>query len=218
MPKIVDPVERRREVMEAVFRVVANGGLQQATLQNVAAEAGLAVGSVRHYFASHRDLLLAAAREMADRVEARVLAQREALRPDDDPYAVAEQVAGQFLPLDPARRDETAVWVEFTLAARTDPALRAVAAELHEGLRTVAGHLLRRIGVEDPVAAEQFAALLDGLALNATLHPDRLPPRRITAVLRRQLDQLAALPGAAERGPKRGKKGRPSPNPLAPPA
>ncbi|WP_407547923.1 TetR family transcriptional regulator C-terminal domain-containing protein [Streptomyces sp. Pv4-95] len=190
MPKIVDREERRREVVEAVFRVVARGGIQQATLQNVAAEAGLAVGSVRHYFESHPELLTAAAREMVHRVEARVRAQRERLGPDDDPHDVAEEIAGQFLPLDAARADETAVWLEFAVAARTDPALGPIAVELHDGLRTVAGRLLHRLGVDDPVATEHLAAVLDGLALNAALHPDRLRPDAVRAVLRRHLAQL----------------------------
>ena len=58
---------------------------------------------------------------MVHRVEARVRAQRERLGPDDDPHDVAEEIAGQFLPLDAARADETAVWLEFAVAARTDP-------------------------------------------------------------------------------------------------
>ncbi|WP_052865355.1 TetR/AcrR family transcriptional regulator [Streptomyces niger] len=193
MPKIVDPEERRREVVEAVFRVVARGGIRQATLQNVAVEAGLAVGSVRHYFASHPELLTAAAREMVRRVEARVRAQRERLRPEDDPREVVEEMAGQFLPLDAARADEVAVWLEFAVAARTDPTLGSIAAELHQGLRTVAGRLLDRLGVTDPVATEHLAAVLDGLALNAALHPDRLGPDTLRAVLRLHLEQL---PGA----------------------
>ncbi|NUP32885.1 MAG: TetR family transcriptional regulator [Streptomycetaceae bacterium] len=201
MPKIVDPAERRREVMEAVFRVVARGGMQQATLQKVAAEAGLAVGSVRHYFASHRELLTAAAGEMVHRVDARVRARLEQLGPDADPGQVVEEIAGQFLPLDTARADETAVWLEFAVAARTDPALGSFAAELHDGLRTVAGHLLQRLDVADPVATEHLAAVLDGLALNAALHPERLGPDTMLAVLRRHLAQLPGVRPDGRPGP-----------------
>ncbi|MFJ3776781.1 TetR/AcrR family transcriptional regulator [Streptomyces sp. NPDC090075] len=192
MPKIVDPEERRREVVEAVFRVVARGGIQQATLQHVAAEAGLAIGSVRHYFDSHSELLAAAAREMVRRVAARVQEKLEQ-PPAADPHRLVEEIAGQFLPLDPARADETAVWLEFAVAARTNRALRPTAAELHEGLRDVAARLLRRLGVTDPVAAEHLAAVIDGLALDAALQPDRLRPDTVRAVLRRHLAQLPAV-------------------------
>ncbi|MCC4320458.1 MULTISPECIES: TetR/AcrR family transcriptional regulator [Streptomyces] len=198
MPKIVDPEQRRRDVVDAVFRVVARGGIQQATLRNVAAEAGLAVGSVRHYFASHRELLMAAAREMVRRVDVRVAAQRERRHPGGDPYLVAQEVAGQFLPLDAARAEETAVWLDFVAAARTDPALGEIAVELHDGLRAVAGRLLHRLGVDDPVAAEHLAAVLDGLTLGATLHPDRLSPDTIRAVLHRHLTQLLGAANESE--------------------
>ncbi|MGW2958847.1 TetR/AcrR family transcriptional regulator [Streptomyces sp. NPDC001220] len=198
MPKVVDPEQRRREVMEAVFRVVARRGIQAATLQNVAAEAGLAVGSVRHYFDSHAELLAAAAREMVHRVEARVLARLEERRPERDPRRFVEEIAGEFLPLDAARADETAVWLEFSVAARTHHTLGSVAAELHDGLRDISHRLLRRLGVDDPVATEHLAALLDGLALNAALHPDRLDPDTVRAVLRQH---VAQLPGVRPEGP-----------------
>ncbi|MFG3026798.1 TetR/AcrR family transcriptional regulator [Streptomyces sp. NPDC048254] len=194
---MVDPEQRRREVVEAVFRVVARGGIQAATLQHVAAEAGLAVGSVRHYFDSHAELLSAAAREMVHRVEARVLARLEEQSHGGDPHRFVETIASEFLPLDPARSDETAVWLEFSVAARTHPTLAAIAAELHDGLRDISGRLLRRLDVDDRVATEHLAAVLDGLALNAALHPDRLDPDTVRAVLRHH---VAQLPGAGRDG------------------
>jgi AcrR family transcriptional regulator len=41
-----------------VFRVVRRAGFEQASLRNVAEEAGLAIGSVRHYFDGHTDLMV----------------------------------------------------------------------------------------------------------------------------------------------------------------
>ncbi|MFI6655391.1 TetR family transcriptional regulator C-terminal domain-containing protein [Streptomyces sp. NPDC050523] len=42
------------------------------------------------------------------------------------------------------------------------------------------------------MATEHFAAVLDGLAFDATLHPERLRPATVRAVLRRRLAQLSA--------------------------
>ncbi|MBO2445501.1 TetR family transcriptional regulator C-terminal domain-containing protein [Actinomadura barringtoniae] len=190
MPKIVDPVERRRAVVDAVFRVVARRGVAQVTLRDVAAEAGLAIGSVRHYFDSHHELIVAAAREMVDRVEARVLARRDRLSPGDDPMRVVEEVLDEFLPMDAARADEIAVWLEFVVAARTDPELRPISIELHQGLRTVTGRLLARLGVDDPIETERLAALVDGLSLAGALHPTRLDPTTIRTVIRHHLAGL----------------------------
>ena len=109
VPKVVDPEARRREVAEAVFRVVRRHGLEQASLRNVADEAGLAIGSVRHYFADHDDLLRFALEELTDRLERRVLARaaqaRSAPTREGRRQAVAD-LLGELLPLDPDRRDE----------------------------------------------------------------------------------------------------------------
>ncbi|MFI9589760.1 TetR family transcriptional regulator [Nonomuraea sp. NPDC052265] len=44
-------------VAGTVFGVVRRAGFEQASLRNVAEEAGLAIGSVRHYFAGHTELI-----------------------------------------------------------------------------------------------------------------------------------------------------------------
>ena len=58
MPKIVDFDERRLELADATARLIARGGLGAATMRDVATEAGLTTGSVTHYFADKRELLL----------------------------------------------------------------------------------------------------------------------------------------------------------------
>ena len=50
MPIVVDPEERRRDLAEAVWRVVRRDGLERASVREVAREAGVSMGSLRHYF------------------------------------------------------------------------------------------------------------------------------------------------------------------------
>jgi Uncharacterized protein conserved in bacteria len=57
VPKVVDPAERRRELAEAVWRVIRRDGLEQASVRNVAREADLSMGSLRHYFATQSELM-----------------------------------------------------------------------------------------------------------------------------------------------------------------
>ncbi|WP_433263311.1 TetR/AcrR family transcriptional regulator [Actinosynnema sp. CS-041913] len=191
MPKVVDAEARRREVAEAVFRVVRAQGLEQASLRNVAEEAGLAIGSVRHYFTDHDELLTFALEALIERVEHRFLARvaqvYAATTPEDRRTAV-EDLLGELLPLDPDRHDESVIWLEFSNAARTRPALRPAARKLHDGIRTLVRKVLERAGVPDvPVETERLAALLDGLAVNAVLQPDLTTPDVMRAVLRRHL-------------------------------
>jgi AcrR family transcriptional regulator len=209
VPKIVDPEERRRTVAEAVFRVICRDGLEQASLRNVAAEAGLAIGSVRHYFAGHTELMVFAMREMSARLITRLTAHAERLLDPSAPLTPDEQreivvrMLAEMLPLDDERRTEAIVWLSFA-AARTRPDLRAHADELYDGLLALTTRILEgarqagRLHPEGDIALEarRLCALLDGLALEAAFHPDRLDADTMLAVLR---THLAALTPAAER-------------------
>jgi len=74
MPKVVDPVERRRELAEAVWRVIRRDGIEGASVREVAREAELSTGSLRHYFGTQSELLTFAMRSVMQRIERRVAA------------------------------------------------------------------------------------------------------------------------------------------------
>ncbi|RJL27182.1 TetR/AcrR family transcriptional regulator [Bailinhaonella thermotolerans] len=210
MPKIVDPGERRQAVVEAVFRVVEREGLEQASLRNVAAEAGLAIGSVRHYFDTHAELMVFAMTEMRDRMVSRLMVHVERLldpaaawTPGGRREAVADLLA-EVLPLDEARRREAVVWLAFVTAARTRPELRPQADSLYDGLLTLATRLLEgarrdgrlRPGADVALEARRLCALLDGLTLEAVLHPARLDAPTLLATLRAHLATLTTPGGS----------------------
>ncbi|MBH1938371.1 TetR/AcrR family transcriptional regulator [Streptomyces sp. AV19] len=204
MPKIVDPEARRRDVVDALFRVVVRDGLQRASLRAVAGEAGLNIGSVRHYFAGQRELMEFVMRAMLDRVTRRLLCGVEEIG-DLGAYARAERlrlVAGllsELLPLDGRRRAEVVVFLEFTLAARTDPAFAEIARQTAVGTRRLLRRVLVRLdesgtlphGRDLGVEVERLAALLDGLGQAAVVHPDVLGPARCEEVLVTHLEELA---------------------------
>lgn len=204
VPKIVDPAARRHAVTDAVFRVIERDGLEAATLRNIAAEAGLAIGSVRHYFTSHTELTVFALGALRERMTTRILRHLDRLAGPTPaaPRDIAEAVLSEFLPLDGARRRETVVWLAFVTAARTRPELREQAAQLHEGTRFVVRRVLDRAaalgrlaaGLDLAVETERLSALLDGLAMAAVLQPDRLPPETTRRVLLHHLDTLSAGP------------------------
>ncbi|TDC97418.1 TetR family transcriptional regulator [Nonomuraea deserti] len=200
MPKVVDPAARRDEVVDAVFRVVRRAGFEQASLRNVAEEAGLAIGSVRHYFDSHTDLMTFAMRASIDRVSARLV---ERLGPllaatgRDRGAGNVELMLSELLPLDEARRDEAAVWLAFTTAARTRPELQPLAREAYDGMRRLVRRIVdgiarhRPLGADAGVETERLAALIDGLTLAGVLHPERMTPELMRDALRRHLQALA---------------------------
>ena len=74
MPKIVDHAERRREVLDATWRVIARSGLDTATTRAIAEEAGYSIGVLTHYFSDKQDILVSAHRLAFARARERILA------------------------------------------------------------------------------------------------------------------------------------------------
>ncbi|WP_312877753.1 TetR/AcrR family transcriptional regulator [Lentzea indica] len=197
-PRVVDPAARRQAVAEAVFRVVVRDGVEQASLRNVALEAGLAIGSIRHYFDSHDDMIIFAVEALIRSIEQRVFAHVRSLEDRTDLRRPAERVLSEVLPLDDRRRDEAVLWLAFATAARTRPSLLPHAEQLYDGLRALCRRVLTVMVESGTVAAdldialetERLASLLDGLTVDGVLHPDRMTPDLTVSLLRKHLDSL----------------------------
>lgn len=192
----MDAVERREAVADAVLRVAERDGLRGASLRGVAVEAGLNIGSVRHYFAGHQELLRFAMQSVIDRTSARLERRREALAanlaatPGERLDALAELLA-ELLPLDEDRRRENAVLLEFLVAARTDPDLDALSREAIAGVTALARRVLEAAGADaSDVECQRLAALVDGLGLRCVLQPELVTVDAVAA-LRAHLDALA---------------------------
>ncbi|WP_116201484.1 TetR/AcrR family transcriptional regulator [Amycolatopsis circi] len=202
MPRVVDGEERRAHIAEAVLRLAAKGGLHAVSLRAVAAESGLNIGSVRHYFDSQHALMRFAMRSVIDRTTARLVERREKTGslselPLDEAVDQLTEFLSELLPLDERRRTEVTVLVEFLMAARADPGLDDLAKEAVQGTVTLARRIVDaqarsgRYEPKDPeVEAPRLAALLDGLAFRAVLQPELTSPEECVAVLRAHLAEL----------------------------
>lgn len=212
MPARIDTGRRRREVIDAAFRLVVAEGMEGPSLRKVAEESGINIGSVRHYFDGHEDLLAAAAYEAGERMGRRLAAHPvetlRGLRGDAAVDALAALVE-EVLPLDEERREEAIVVVEFVMASRTRPVFRTMsetmAADLHAVLRealemlgvptgpampTGAAESAGAPGSDADVAAAQISALVGGLTMDAITPHGAIGPERVCAVLRAQLRMM----------------------------
>ncbi|MET8007583.1 TetR/AcrR family transcriptional regulator [Nonomuraea glycinis] len=205
MPKVVDPTERRLLLAEAVLRVMRRDGLEQASVRNVAREAGLSMGSLRHYFASQSELMVFAFRTVVERIEVRLAK----LQPEPDPRRRAQRVLNELLPLDDERRAENEVWLAFTSRAMVDPALRTLRDEGYDALRAGCQAMVADLSAaglaptDIPAEADRLHALLDGLAVHAAMRPDIHTAESLTTAIARHLDALAierASRDASDRG------------------
>lgn len=209
MPKVVDPEARRAAIAEAAVAVIARDGIDHASLRTIAAEAGLVVGSVRHYFPAQADVISFAMRRLADDVGVRVLRAAQPVLEGGGELdgsrrrAVSEEVLSELLPLDEERRRESAAWLAFATASASRPELQPISRDFRDGVRMIVRRILvhaQRHGGLPPgataldVETERLAALLDGLAADAVLHAEVLPVTTMRAVLRRHLDGLLGTP------------------------
>jgi AcrR family transcriptional regulator len=199
MPKFVDAALRRQEVVEAVFRIIAADGLERASLREVADEAQLAVGSVRHYFASSDELLVHSFGVVVDRIVGRLSAadaRLAELAPGTAEHHLGVlTLLGEFLPLDEERAVDACVWMAFKNAARTKLFLAPEADRSHRAVAAIVGGLVMELsaaGAEDAdeaahaahpgagnagqqtlvTEAERLLATLDGLTMHALLQPE----------------------------------------------
>jgi AcrR family transcriptional regulator len=195
-PRRVDHAERRRHVAAAVWRIVRRDGVAGVTVRRVAAEAGLSMGALRHFFTTQDELLAFSMRLIGERVRGRL----GKLPPDEDVRASVRRALCEVLPLDDERQAEAEVWLAFVGFARSRPQLAALATTVDDELR----QLMRRIvdalaatgrlrpGADPALEAERLHAVVDGLALHRALHPEGLDRSTMVAVLDAHLAELVA--------------------------
>ncbi|WP_460767921.1 TetR/AcrR family transcriptional regulator [Nocardiopsis nanhaiensis] len=194
MPKIVDHEERRRELAEALWRVIAASGPHAVSIRSVAAEAGLSAGALRHYFQTREELLVFAIDRSQERVAERMHEHARTLDPE---APVVERVAGfaeQMMPLDETRRAEFRAWEATGDLGTDDPRLE----ERWNKQRSLYRQLVAGLGglapPEDPAQvhpdpwletwSEHLHAFVDGLSLQTMVTPQQFPPEAARRQLR----------------------------------
>ncbi|MGH3013228.1 MAG: TetR/AcrR family transcriptional regulator [Gaiellaceae bacterium] len=191
----IDTDSRRRELGEALWRVVLRDGIEAASVRKVAAEAGVSAGSLRHVFPSQSELLTFAMQLIIEEVTRRV----EAVEPSGDIQEGVDRVLQSLLVLDPETRAVFEVWLAFVVRARVDPSLRSLRDETHAQVRALCRSSIEslradgktRPDIDVEAEAERLHALIDGLAMHATLDPELTTPARQVELLSRHLDTLA---------------------------
>lgn len=196
MPKIVDHDKQKRLVAEAALNVIRESGLERATVRRIAEEAGLSVGSMRHYFASQEELFAFCMNLFVERVEKR-LAEFELHGPL---LHDLKRMLLQFLPVDEERTLEMEVWFSFSAKTLVYPELKRLSLSVQDGLLQASRFALHelvasgmaRSGLDVELEAEKLYALVDGLAVHRLMQPERLDVDRIESIVEQHLRSLCA--------------------------
>ncbi|MFF0814797.1 TetR/AcrR family transcriptional regulator [Rhodococcus sp. NPDC003318] len=194
MPKVLDHDQRRQEIAEAVWRLIMRDGMSGVSVRDVAAEANLSTGSLRHMFATKTDLLAYSMQLVHARLGIRVRAHVAIADPRERALAMLSEV----LPLDEVRRTQLIVILSLTTEAPSHPAVQELTRQAQRETRQAYVGLLEYLSRKGLVAphldieleAVRLHALVDGAALHSLLgEPDT--PDSALKVVTDHLDSLA---------------------------
>ncbi|GBF17753.1 transcriptional regulator BetI [Rhodococcus sp. Br-6] len=169
MTAVASREERKTRLAEAVWRVIAERGITAVSVRTVAAEAGMAVGSLRNLFSTQAELLEFSAELMVERAAARVTA----IPPSADTVAYALAAISELMPLTPETRREFEINVALIAETPAHPGLARTRDQAHRQLldlfTRIAAMLRGETTVPSPAsraAGRRLLALADGLGLH----------------------------------------------------
>jgi AcrR family transcriptional regulator len=129
VPRRVDHDARRREIADAVLRLAATEGLESVSLRHVAAEAGISMGRVQHYFRSKADMLAFAYEHQSGRHEQRIVERLRAAGRPPTVRDIVRTVMVEIIPTDEPSRASWRAGIAFFIRAMSEPRMAAVVAE-----------------------------------------------------------------------------------------
>jgi AcrR family transcriptional regulator len=197
VPKLVDRDQRRREILEVTWRLMASRGADAATMREIARAAGYANGALAPYFSNKDELVEAAYVYVFDRTNERI---RTAVAGKRGVPALRAFLV-EVLPTTELTRLEARIVLPFWNRAVTDERL----ARLNDGAfrrwRREIGELLRQgredgdvtVDTPDDVLVDQLLAQALGLQVLALL------PESPTSASTQLAMLDAALAGLARR-------------------
>jgi AcrR family transcriptional regulator len=178
-----DHVDRRRaQILEAARQVVLERGMANTRVADIAEAVNVSGGLIHYHFATKDELMAEMLRATSDgeirHLDAIVSGPGTAIDRLD-------KVLRHYIPR--TRSDQSWIlWIESWAAGLRAPVLRGILAELEAAwiaaIEAVIGDGVKsgEFVCDDPAAAaERLDALLDGLVIRCTLHPQALPRKRV---------------------------------------
>lgn len=181
--------QTRDRILRAAGEVFISRGYDRASLDQVAAAAGLTKGAVYSSFSGKDELFFAL---VADRLEQRLAVVADAVDGQRDLQQLFEYAKGDLAALLTAQRDWQLLFIECWVRAVRDPDRRAQWAGQRRAARAVIAGFFERhaaaAGDPLPVAAHDLAiaamALSNGLAMEYIADPKSVDPGLFARMLK----------------------------------
>lgn len=157
-------------IVDGAITVIARDGLDALSIRRVAAEAGVAIGTIQYHHPTRAELVLAALQRTAERQQIRAMAAPRA----QTVIATLISRLALLLPHDEASREEAIVWVALAAAAGRDPLVGPHQRQLVKQTVSAIEALLDRAvvsgeihaGSDTPDLAERIHLVVEGYLLD----------------------------------------------------
>lgn len=184
-------------ILIAVQDILVGRGIEDVTIRNVAASAGVSVGAVQHHHRTKDELLMAAMDKVSEDFVHRVEAATDpGARPASNLAAACRILGG----VDDESRTASVIWLAYASKAATSETV----AEAHrkswhlmeDGLAALLHQVDPALGSDD---AATLMALLDGIAIARATEPERMTSQRAHRIISTFLERLDPRTDAATR-------------------
>jgi AcrR family transcriptional regulator len=193
MPKIVDHDERRLELVDATWRIIARLGIEGATMREIATEAGFANGALKPYFPTKDTLLTFAFGHVFNRTNERIAE----VTSGKSGIAALRAFCVEVLPLDEERVNEARIVIPFWQKAINDPEKAAIhrdsMEQWHAAILEHLGQARKNGDVSSAVADGAIAGNLLNMLLGAQIAAALAPQGQVDRSLGDQLEGFLAL-------------------------
>lgn len=197
MPKIVDHQQRRDVLAEVAAITIANIGLENTTIREIARQSGYSKGIIEHYFDSKEDLIASALAWLNRRYQLRVaekIGQRQGL-------AALRIRLEQTLPLCEQSVQEWKVRLRFWSLAAINARFQTVQSSRWQAARDAFASDLRnaqKLGEVSPdlqpvEATDQILFFTSGISAAALHSPDSVSQRQLRQCIDLCINQLTAV-------------------------
>jgi AcrR family transcriptional regulator len=194
MPKVVNHKDRRENVAEATWRVIAKQGIETTTIREIAREADCSTGMLQYYFKNKDELVLYALQLAVLRMGGRMWKRGE----ESAGTQLLRNVVIESLPLDEERRLEWQILAVFYGRAATNISMAEECDLWYTDYRSLLRGLISngkrdgqyRMEIDAAAEADAIISLVVGIGVLTTIKPRHFTPELQLELLDRHLSTL----------------------------
>lgn len=198
MPKLIDHEARKKIVAQAVWKLLNERGVNAITVRNVAAEAGITTGSLRHSFDSRVELLTYALDLIGQETEASM--QAVSVKGQDVLNTV--KILEHFIPITPRSQAISRITLGMVSELRSIPGIKDISVARLERIRSYFYDMLVHLddsgqiktGTNLRVQANKLTMLSYGLSTKAIIGGKGSDPVNISKIFRSSMNELLVNP------------------------